>query len=76
MVQNTVTTTGLITSSTQSKQQAKLLSVATAAEITGLSRITVYRNIENGTWPSIKIGSRRLISSDWIDGLIAKAGGQ
>lgn len=40
------------------------LSVASAAEELGVSRATVYGLIRSGDLPSLKIGSRRLISRE------------
>ncbi|MDA3957197.1 helix-turn-helix domain-containing protein [Oceanispirochaeta sp.] len=41
------------------------------AELTGLSKITVYRKMESGEIPSIHIGSRRLISNNYYSKLIS-----
>lgn len=54
-------------------QSKKLLSVNEVAEILGVSRLTVYRKTENSEWPSIKLGSRRLLSAAFIDSIIETA---
>lgn len=48
----------------------RLLSVADAAEATGLSRSSIYKLIDNGELDSLKIGSRRLVITDSIDRFI------
>lgn len=34
-----------------------LLRVAEAAEIAGISRSLAYRLVQDGTWPSVRVGS-------------------
>jgi excisionase family DNA binding protein len=49
-----------------------------AAQITGLSRSTLYLLIKNGELPTIKVGRRTLIADDDLRNLIARhrVGGQ
>ena len=48
-----------------------LVSVAEAAQMTGLSERTVVRLYQRGEWPSLKVGTRRLIVvrgvEQWIE---------
>lgn len=48
-----------------------LVSVAEAAQMTGLSERTVVRLYQSGEWPSIKVGTRRLIVLDRLQRWIA-----
>ncbi len=51
----------------------KYISIAEAADQLGLARITLYRWTESGYLPSIKLGSRRMISIAALDAFLAKA---
>jgi len=51
----------------------KFLSVAQCATSLGISKITVYRHVEEGVIPSIKVGGRRLIPYRVIENLEALA---
>ncbi len=51
----------------------RLISVKAAAERLGVSIISVYRWSEKGRLASIKLGSRRLVSEQAIEALIASA---
>lgn len=51
----------------------KFLSVLEVAQELGVSRVTVYRKIESNVWPSVSIGSRRLIPTAFINKLEAQA---
>jgi len=42
------------------------LSIEETAEATGLSRASLYRAIGAGTLATVKVGSRRLVSSDVV----------
>lgn len=55
----------------QDSQQ--FLSIAAAAKRLGVSKISVYRWTESGVFPSVKLGSRRLIPAVYIDALAEKA---
>jgi len=54
----------------------RLISVKAAAERLGVSIISVYRWTEKGRLASIKLGSRRLVSEQAIEALIAEAMGE
>jgi excisionase family DNA binding protein len=49
----------------------RLVSVQEVAELLNIS--AVYRRVESGEWPSIKIGNRRLLSAAWVHALIDSA---
>jgi len=50
------------------------LSVDEVAERTTLHPVSVYRMIADGRIPSVKLGKRRLIPSDWLSNLESTAG--
>ena len=50
------------------------MSVDEAAEALGISRSTVYRELNAGRLPSVKIGRRRLVPASAIAQRIASAG--
>lgn len=45
-------------------------SIPTAIRRTGLSRSTLYRLMDSGELPYIKVGTRRLIAEDALVGLV------
>jgi len=49
--------------------------VAEAAAVTGLSRSKLYELIQSGELPSLKIGSRRLLTRVALVALLDRAGG-
>jgi excisionase family DNA binding protein len=51
----------------------KLLTVREFAKLVRLSEITVYRRVEDGSFPSIKCGGRRLVPAAFLDNLIDTA---
>jgi excisionase family DNA binding protein len=53
----------------------RFISVKDVAPRLGLSKITVYRMVEDGRIPSVKLGSRRLIPEAAIDSLLLAAMG-
>jgi excisionase family DNA binding protein len=54
------------------KQERRALSVEETAEVTGLSRASVYRAIGAGTLVTVKVGSRRLVPVASIEALLAE----
>lgn len=52
------------------------ISVRAAAQKLGVATITMYRLVERGEIPSVRLGSRRLIPAKFIDQLAEKALGQ
>lgn len=53
----------------------RLLSPAEAADVLGIARSTLYREIQAGRLRSIKVGSRRLIATSHLAEYIAAASG-
>jgi len=49
------------------------ISINETADRLGIARITAYRWTESGYLPSIKLGSRRMISIAALDAFLAKA---
>lgn len=50
--------------------QAVALSIQDAVKITSLSRSTLYRMMDAGDLPTVKIGTRRLIRRADLDALL------
>jgi excisionase family DNA binding protein len=56
----------------QNADGAVLLPIAQAAARLGISRMTVYRRIKSGAWPSGRCGRNYLIPRAFIEGLLAE----
>ncbi|WP_278262733.1 helix-turn-helix domain-containing protein [Nocardia sp. AG03] len=56
-----------------STQQKRMYAVPVAAELLGISRATLYVLIRDGAVRSVKVGGRRLISSDAIAEFVERA---
>jgi excisionase family DNA binding protein len=52
------------------KQERRALSIVETSEATGLSRSSLYRAIESGTLPTVKVGGRRLVPVAAVDALL------
>lgn len=50
----------------------RLLPIAEAAALVGISRMTVYRRIRSGAWPSGRCGRNHLVPRAFIEGLVAE----
>ncbi|MEI6388322.1 MAG: helix-turn-helix domain-containing protein [Spirochaetota bacterium] len=53
--------------------KTRLISANAAAERLGVVPLTVYRMMQRGELPSVRLGSRKLIPEGYIDQLIASA---
>jgi excisionase family DNA binding protein len=53
-------------------QDKEFLSINDTCQLLGASRMTIYRQIKNGTIPAVKIGSRVIIKRAEIDKLFSK----
>ncbi|WP_329481587.1 helix-turn-helix domain-containing protein [Kribbella sp. NBC_01484] len=51
----------------------KFLSVAAAAEVLGLSEMTLYRVIQANSFPAVRVGRRLFIPSQALDDMAAAA---
>jgi excisionase family DNA binding protein len=51
----------------------KFLSVAAAAEVLGLSQMTLYRVIQANSFPAVKVGRRFFIPSQALDDMATAA---
>jgi excisionase family DNA binding protein len=51
----------------------KFLSIAAAAEMLGLSEMTLYRLIQANTFPAVRVGRRLFIPGQALDDLAAAA---
>ncbi len=49
------------------------VSIAEAAKITSLNRVTIYRRINDGSLKSIKVGRRRLVDLQSLRNLVGVA---
>lgn len=49
-----------------------LLPVSEVAGLLGVSKMTVYRRIRSGSWPSGRSGRKHLIPRGFVEGLIAE----
>lgn len=45
-------------------------SIADAADVIGLSNITVLRRVSAGTWPGGRVGRKWLVSRPFVDALV------
>jgi excisionase family DNA binding protein len=45
-------------------------SIADAADVIGLSNITVLRRVSSGTWPGGRVGRKWLVSRPFVDALV------
>ncbi len=50
----------------------RLLRVERAAKLLGISRSTAYELVASGELRSIKVGARRLVPVDELDGFVAR----
>ena len=57
-------------STTQQNLERLALSIPEAAKVSGLSRATLYRLIQEKRLETVKIGSRRLVRPQAIDALL------
>ena len=55
-----------------SEQAAELLTVAQAAALCNLSKGVVYRLVQTGQWPALRIGRTLRIPRRWIEMWIAQ----
>lgn len=46
------------------------LSIAEASAAIGLSKITVLRRMQNGSWPGGRVGAKWLVSQPFVDALV------
>ncbi|MFG1818270.1 helix-turn-helix domain-containing protein [Kribbella sp. NPDC049174] len=58
---------------TASEVVRKFLSVASAAEVLGLSEMTLYRVIAAGEFPAVRVGRRLFIPSQALDDMATAA---
>lgn len=49
------------------------VSIAEAAQITSLHRVTIYRHIKAGSLKSVKVGNRRLVDMQSLRALVGVA---
>ncbi|MFG1820393.1 helix-turn-helix domain-containing protein [Kribbella sp. NPDC049174] len=55
------------------EKSRKFLSITEAAEILGLSRMTLYRVIAAGEFPTVRVGRRLFVPGQALDDLVAAA---
>ncbi|TCO43600.1 excisionase family DNA binding protein [Kribbella antiqua] len=58
---------------TASEVVRKFLSVAAAAEVLGLSEMTLYRVIQANSFPAVRVGRRLFIPSQALDDMATAA---
>lgn len=49
-------------------------SIQQVSQILGVSAVTVWRRIQNGEIPEIRVGKRRMVPKAYVDGLFSGAG--
>lgn len=59
--------------SSTSQVTRKFLSIAAAAEMLGLSEMTLYRLIQANTFPAVRVGRRLFIPGQALDDMAAAA---
>lgn len=57
-----------------SEDKCQVYTVREAAEILGVNKMTIHREIERGNIPASKIGARILISKEYINRLVNPEG--